>query len=426
MSNSNTPEKKPFELDINFEDDDFSTVELRSLLEEAPRPKGEIYFSNPPGPRSRAQAPAEPPKKKKKPHGGAAVAAMLAVSVLAAAVLSFVGISALRDIFAMGREGGDITLEIPANQSTGQVIDILHEAGLIRQRGLCKLFMRFTSGIKEKHITNTREEYVAGPYMVNAGMGLEELLDAFKAQPKTSETASLLFPEGYTVKQIAGKISENRVTGMDAIRRAMMSTDFDYPFLNGLNTDGRYYRYEGYLFPDTYEFYINENANNALRRMFDNFAKKWVANKFNEQAAAMGLSIDQVVILASIIQKEAADASQMKDVSGVLHNRLNHPADYPMLECDSTRDYVMATIATEMDPGSTVYWHDMYNTYRCVGLPAGPICSPGIDAISAALNPGKHSYYYFQHDKNGKIYLSKTKAEHNRITLDLINSGLAQ
>ena len=425
MNNSNPPDKKPFALDISFEDDDFSTVELRSLLEEAPKPKGEIYFSNPPAPPSRAQA-AAPSRKKKKAHSGAAVVAMLAVAVLLAAALSFVAIGTLRDIFAMGREGGDITVEIPANQGTNQVIDILHEAGLIRQRGLCKLFMLFTEGVRETHIGFEEPEYVPGPYIVNAGMGLEELLDSFIAQPKTSETASLLFPEGYTVKQIAAKISDNRVAGMDALKRAMMFTEFDYPFLKGLNTDNRYYRYEGYLFPDTYEFYINENANNALRRMFDNFAKKWVANKFSEQATAMGLTIDQVVILASMIQKEAANAGQMKDISGVLHNRLNHPADYPMLECDSTRDYVMATIATEVDAGTVAYYNDLYNTYRCAGLPVGPICSPGIDAINAALKPNQHSFYYFQHDKNGEIYLSKTKAEHTKITLDLLNSGLAQ
>jgi len=426
MRDSQNPqEKQPFELDIHFDDSDFNTIEMRSLLEEMPRPKGEVYFSNPPPRRQQGEPP--PPRRAKKRHSGAVVLAMLAVSVAASVALSTVAIGALRDIFAMGRQGDDVVVEIPANQTTDQVIDLLHGAGLIHQSALCKLFMHFTFDVKTRDLPDPKPpEYVPGPYEVNPGMGLEELLDAFIAQPKTSETASLLFPEGYTVKQFVAKISENRVASADALKRAMMYTEFDYPFLKGLNVDSRYYRYEGYLFPDTYEFYVNENANNALRRLFDNFARKWVANKFGEKAVAMGLTVDQVVILASIIQKEAANAGQMEDVSGVLHNRLNHPADYPKLECDSTRDYVLGNIATETDSGSATYYNDLYNTYRCDGLPVGPICSPGVDAISAALHPAQHGYYYFQHDKNGKMYLSRTKDEHNRITLDLINNGLAQ
>gem|GEM_PF-6629390 len=180
MNNGNPNEKQPFELDISFDDSDFDTIELRAILEETPRPKGEIYFSNPPSPR-KPQAP-PPPRKAKKRHSGIIVLGMLAVSLALSIALSIVAIGTMRDILATGRQGDDITVEIPADQSTDQIIDILHGYGLVRQRTLCKLFMRFTPTIKEEHITDSEMEYVAGPYSVNPSMGLEELLEEFKAR----------------------------------------------------------------------------------------------------------------------------------------------------------------------------------------------------------------------------------------------------
>ena len=436
---------KPFWLDMSFDDSEAA----RSALDaDVPRPKGEVYFANP----TRAFQPPVPAQKsvpagksakgnaakdekakgKKRSGGGAVMFVLLAAVLLVTAVLSYVGISTLRDIFALGKSADDrnfamVSLSIPAEQTTDQLIDLLAQNKLLSQKFLCKLYMQFAWYIQ----TNNLEEepdppaYIAGEYELDTTMGLEEMLGEFLAKPSSGETANLLFPEGYTVKQIMEKIGDNRVSNVNLLKRSMLATAFDYPFLQGLNTEGRYYKYEGYLFPDTYEFFIDENANSALRRFFNNFQDRW-KEEYTTRAKELGYSIDQIIVLASIIQAEAADSSQMKDVSGVLHNRMNHPSVYPMLECDSTRDYVLNNIATEMDAGAAEMYDAAYNTYRCSGLPVGPICNPGTNAIEAALNPAQNEYYFFQHDKNGEIYLNETRTQHRDTTIQLVRDGLAQ
>ena len=439
-------ETRPFWLDFSFEDSEASHSALDA---DTPASKGEVYFANPtrtfpplpPEPAQPAgagQRSKENPGKKAKrakaerSGGGGAIAALLVPVLLITAVLSFVGIATLRDIFALGKEKDGpklriVNLTIPGGMTTDEAIDLLSSHRLVSQRAMCKLYMQFTWWLQTKDEEEEPEppDYLAGEYVLDSSMGLEEMLGSFLPKPSSGETINLLFPEGFTVKQIMKKIGDNKVTNVSLLNRSMLATTFDYFFLNGLNTEGRYYKYEGYLFPDTYEFFIDENANSALRRLFTNFQAKW-KEEYTTRARELGYTIDQIVILASIIQKEAANADQMKDISGVLHNRLNHPSVYPMLECDATRDYVLNNIATEMDPGAAQIYYTTYNTYQCVGLPVGPICNPGVSAVEAALNPAAHEYFYFQHDKNGVMYLNKTKAEHNDTTVQLVRDGLAQ
>jgi len=440
-------ETRPFWLDFSFDDSEASHSALEA---DTPTSKGEVYFANSPTREFQAQPEAPAPaaigrqkskdqkeKKAKKPRGerprgSGAIAALLLPVLLATAVLSIVGIATLRDIFALGKSKDDpkirvISLTIPGGMTTDEAIDLLASYRLISQKSMCKLYMRFTESLENKNKQGepVPPDYLAGEYELDSSMGLEEMLGTFLPKPSSGETINLLFPEGFTVKQILKKTGDNKVTNISLLTRSMLVTNFDYFFLNGLDTTGRFWKYEGYLFPDTYEFFIDENANSALRRLFTNFQSKW-KEEYTTRATELGYTIDQIVILASIIQKEAANADQMKDISGVLHNRLNHPSVYPMLECDATRDYVLNNISTEMDPGAAKRYEDTYNTYRCVGLPIGPICNPGISAIEAALNPSTHDYFYFQHDKNGAIYLNVTKAEHNARTVQLVRDGLAQ
>ena len=428
---------KPFWLDFKFDDGE----DARSALDaDLPKPKGEVYFAN--QTRAFRPAPAAPlppgdkgkdgrkraPREKRGTSGP--VAALLVGVLLVTAALSFVGIATLRDILALGKNPEKAAIEslsLPGDRvwNTRQLVDLLADRKLIKQRAMCQLYMEFTEYLKTSHGDSEPPEYVPGEYEVDTAMGLEDMLGIFLSKPKSSETVSLLFPEGYTVRQVLEKIGNNKVSNVSLLKRSMLATQFEYEFFKGLDTEGRYYKYEGYLFPDTYEFYIDENANSALRRFFDNFRDRW-KEEYTTRAVELGYSIDQIVTLASIIQKEANGPGQMKDISGVLHNRLDHQSVYPLLECDSTRDYVLNNIATEMDAGAAALYNDSYNTYKCTGLPVGPICNPGIVAIEAALNPKKHDYFYFQHDKNGDVYYSKTKEEHYAITIQLVREGLAQ
>ncbi|MDR0531735.1 MAG: endolytic transglycosylase MltG [Oscillospiraceae bacterium] len=420
-------DEEPFRLDISFDNDDWNS-DLNSVLEETPA-RGEVYFSNQP---RRAVPAAAAPQKNRPSRTGIVLAALLVAALLATTVLSYIGITFLGDVFAMGRrEEQLIEVTIGANQTTDQIIDELSENRLIRQTRLCKLFADFSIWIRyRKQAEKKQPEYLAGKYSLSQSMGLEEMLNTLKSKPKTAETKRLTFPEGYTARQIIEKVSNNNVATADSLRRAIMETQFDYPFLANLNLPGRYYQYEGYLFPDTYDFFVNDNVNSVLHHFFDNFQKKWIEYGFDKQAEAMNWTMDNVIIFASIIQKEAATVKEMPKVSRILHNRMANRGLYPLLECDSTRDYVLNNIGKEMDAGSVELYNQAYNTYKHSGLPVGPICNPGIDAIDAALNPSEDAaldgVFYFQHDKNGKIYIAKTKAEHNSITTKLVIEGLAQ
>ena len=203
----------------------------------------------------------------------------------------------------------------------------------------------------------------------------------------------------------------------------MQSVDFstEYAFLkNQANKEARFRTLEGYIYPDTYEFYIGENASSVVRRFLDNFESKWTA-EYSKKAKELGMTVDEIVTLASIIQAEAANSGQMKDISSVLHNRLDKPGTFPRLECDSTEKYLVETIKVTLTSSTTdtqkyIAYRDLYDTYStdCKGLPVGAICNPGASAISAALYPSDTNYNYFRHDVKGKVYYANTFAEHEQ------------
>ncbi|MDR1734782.1 MAG: endolytic transglycosylase MltG [Oscillospiraceae bacterium] len=445
------PEKKPFKLDIDFDavellgDATLSASDLHSTT-PIPKAKGTTGTVSKTGalrpPVNKAQPyrvqTAQRPmsaasRKNKLMQTLASMSVVIAVVAACTLALSYFGISVMRDILAIGRENAktdETTIVLEADLSTADVIHILKENKLIHQEALCNLYFDFlqfmkarNAGIKTSELKTP--EYLSGTYVLTGNLGLEEMLDAFKGAPKTAETVSLTFPEGYTAGQIMEKVAKYKVQRADVLQSSMNTAAFNYAFLQGLDLSGRYFKYEGYLFPDTYQFYLEENSTSVVTKLMDNFQSKW-SEEYAARAAELGFTVDDVITLASIIQKEAGNKEQMRDISGVLHNRLNNPADFPYLDCDSTRDYVTNNIATRMDDASAQYYYAIYNTYVCIGLPRGPICNPGTDAIEAALNPKKHDYYFFQHDKYKKLYLSETKTEHDKITYKLVSEGIAQ
>lgn len=200
----------------------------------------------------------------------------------------------------------------------------------------------------------------------------------------------------------------------------MREVDFssEYTFIkNEPNKEQRYRSLEGYLYPDTYDFYKGENASSVIRTFLNNFQKKWT-DDYQKKADALNMSVDDIIKLASIIEKEAADATQMPLVSSVLHNRLNKPGLYPSLQCDSTADYINDYIAKNVTNATELAaYTSRYSTYKCEGLPVGAICNPGNDSINAALNPAKTDYYFFAHDTNKRFILRKTIRSGRPITL---------
>lgn len=239
-------------------------------------------------------------------------------------------------------------------------------------------------------------------------------------------TVRVTFPEGYTAKQIAERLEENGVCStadfMAEIQSDAVGT-LSYSFISSIdNPEDRAFVLEGYIFPDTYEFYKGESASSALSRFLENTEIK-LKHEYTARAEELGFTLDEIIILASVIQEEAGDPKEMPSVSSVLHNRIKSPA-YGKLQCDVTINYVTECIdGSPYLSGDTEKFKALYNTYKCEGLPSGPICNPGIDAIEAALYPEDTDYFFFVTDKDWNYYYSETYAEHQRKCKEIGLSG---
>lgn len=342
----------------------------------------------------------------------------LAVYFLIVAVTSTIlciyGIGCINDVLAIDKRDLSCEVTVSAGATDSDVIDILKENNLIKNKGFCKLFVK---------IFHDDDKYVSGSYTLNSDWGVEKMLSTMQGGTNTYETITLTFPEGYTIDQIAEKLEANKVCTASSFIKTMQSVDFstEYAFLkNQSDKELRFRTLEGYIYPDTYEFYIGENASSVVRRFLDNFESKWTAD-YSKQAKELDMTVDEIVTLASIIQAEAANSGQMKDISSVLHNRLDKPGTFPRLECDSTEKYLIETIKVTLTSSTTdtqkyIAYRDLYDTYStdCKGLPVGAICNPGGAAIAAALYPTDTDYNYFRHDAKGNVYYANTFSEHNQ------------
>lgn len=344
-----------------------------------------------------------------------------AVCIAVSAVLSIFTISCMNDVLAIGRKS-DKTIEVnvPANIDTKSAIKLLSKKRLIKHRLFCTVYAKVRN-IKDGN-------YMTGIYYLNKSMGVEKMLYTIKQPPKSGETVTITFPEGFTIDQIVQKLSANGVCDEKSLYAAINDVDFsnEYPFLKGINNRADRYRVlEGFFYPDTYEFFKEENASAVVRVFLSNFKKKWTAD-MQRQADALGLTADQAVRLASIIQKEAGGKEQMTAISGVLVNRLKNQGLYPTLQCDSTTHYIEDYIKTNITDKSKIdRFVNVYSTYKCEGLPAGAIGNPGIDALNAAVNPDKSNYFFFAHDTNGKIYFASTDAQRQSNAVEILRANKA-
>lgn len=218
-----------------------------------------------------------------------------------------------------------------------------------------------------------------------------------QVQTTQRQIVSVTIPEGYSFMQIANKLEEKGVCSAKDFYETAQSysvKSFSVP-----SSSDRCFKFEGYLFPDTYEFYKDDDPQSVLIKMLNNYAAK------------SGMPTDKQLIIASIIEKETRSDSHMKMVSSVFYNRLNEGM---LLQADSTREYVNNYITgNSLLSGNTSKYAALYNTYKCQ-LPAGPICSPGARAIEAAKNPTSSEYLYYFFGNDNDNHYSKTNEEHEQ------------
>lgn len=381
--------------------------------------KGDFYFSNDNSqpahsvnnkPRTKA-----PQKKQVKQKGVGSTYMFFLVVGIVSIIVSIYAIFCLNDILAITKTQSNITVSYSQEiESSNDAIDILSKKGLIKCKNFCKFFVKMRDSV----ITSSRlgGPYAAGVYYLNGKMGLEGMLFTLQGNNATSETVSLLFPEGYTVPEIIKKLDDNDVCDKEALYSVIQTTQYPYSLVTNLKaSDSVPYRLEGFLFPDTYEFFIGESASSVIKKFLENGNAKF-SEKYQDRAKELGYSTYEIMTIASIIQKEAANDEQMKEISAIIYNRLkNADNSTPQLGCQSTKDYITNKVAPNLSSTAS-HTSDYYVTYydtnsTFTGLPAGPICNPGVSAIDAALYPAKSSNKYFFHDNNGKLYTAKTYKE---------------
>ncbi len=347
------------------------------------------------------------------------------ISIITVTV-STVAIGFLNDILVISDDSEfSAVVEIPEGAAYEQVFDILCEKGLVRQPFLTNLFLKFRN-YDEVTVKNSETgelevkkiKYEPGMYYLNYSDGIENMIESIMVKSNyAKDTVRLTFPEGWSVAQIFQKIEKYGVCEAEKLYANLDIVGGQYGFVSDIEADGgRYLTCEGYLFPDTYDFFVGESPSSVLKKLFNNFESKW-ADDYSERLKELGMTMDEIIIIASIIQREAKDGSQMKDISSVIHNRLEDAVNFPNIQMNSTTDYVTSLKGYNLfsDSYYAIYL-DRYNTYKATGLPPGPICNPGRTAINAALYPSDTNYYFFCHDKSGNVYYAETAQEHAQNT----------
>ncbi|MDR3120141.1 MAG: endolytic transglycosylase MltG [Clostridiales bacterium] len=339
---------------------------------------------------------------------------LLLVAVSVGAMLSYSYVKRVQENFKNPKEivipaSERMYIDIPRGSRTGDIADILEENGLIKYAQVFKILSK---------INGYDGSYKSGTHIVSKDLNYEELMMVLKGNP---EILRLTFPEGMNARQFYQSFSDSALTHGKELKQYIEAadTEFDYAFLAEL--PARPDRLEGYLFPDTYDFDLNATPKQIIAMFLDNFERKLTEEHY-ARADEIGLTMDQVIILASIIEREAKSEADRFLVSGVFHNRLNS-ADEGMrrLQSCATIQYVYyqrnGIMLRRISDGNTKIV-DPYNTYLHAGLPPGPISNPGISSINAALYPEETDYLYFVARGDGTHVFSRTYEEHQAAILE--------
>ncbi|MCR5809734.1 MAG: endolytic transglycosylase MltG [Clostridiales bacterium] len=309
-----------------------------------------------------------------------------------------------------------IVVEIPKSSGASAIAKILYEAGgegqkgLIQNKAVFKVYVDFqgkSSGLK------------AGTYILSRNMSISQIVDIICTGNPPRATAKFTVSEGMTVEAVAKRLVEKGIL-KSPDRFLELCTDAKefankYWFVKSIveeGREGRTYMLEGYLFPDTYEVFQDATEEEIITKMLNRFNEIYT-RRYVERAEELDLTMDDVVILASIIEKEAKPFDFTK-VSAVFHSRLNQSLP---LHSDATLNYILKSDKMIFDQDE-LNTDSPYNTYKNYGLPAGPISNPGVAAIEAALFPNeqymREGYLFFclMDPNTGALIFAKTEAEH--------------
>lgn len=293
-----------------------------------------------------------------------------------------------------------VSVEIPAGSSTSKISNILKDEGLIKNRLIFKI------AVKNKEADGKLK---AGIYMLNTGMDVNAIIDEFSKGAKNQNVVRFTIPEGYEIEQMAEKLSKENL--VDKEKFLNLTSDKKYfqdkhPFLKELKGDQSL---EGFLFPATYEIYADSTEEEIIDKMLTQFEKIYEKD-IRGNMGKHDLSLNEVVTLASIIEREGKRDDEREFISAVFHNRLKEGM---LLQSCATVQYALGERKEVLSEKDTQIESE-YNTYIHEGLPPAPIASPGEKSLIASVNPADVEYLYFRtkEDGTGAHTFSKTYKEH--------------
>jgi UPF0755 protein len=286
-------------------------------------------------------------------------------------------------------------VDIPHGTSRWQIAGILRQEDVIRNRLAFALFSYW----------HFRRPLEAGEYFFDQPVNSREVF--WKIAHGRIFVRTILVPEGWTSYDIAAEVAQAGICSRDDFLLATRDT----ALISDLAPQAR--SLEGFLFPSTYDFTRHNSCGQVAKRMVQNFRAVWETVAPKGSPLPQGLTPEQLVTLASLVERETPNAEERPLVAGVFYNRLKRGLP---LQCDPTVQYALALAGR---PVKNVRAEDLridspYNTYEHQGLPPGPIANPGEASLRAALEPTTTDYLYFVADDQGGHYFSRTLAEHNR------------
>lgn len=340
------------------------------------------------------------------------IGVILAGFILLIETLVLLGVNDIYGIFT--NEGDPVQIEITSGTSITEIAYKLEENNIIDYPWIFRGYVKYK---------NTGSSLYPGLYELNENSDYNTILSTLKDPSKNLGLISFAITEGQNIMDVATSLEEKSICSaykfLSVINDPFIYSDYSFTkYLTEKELQNHYYAMEGYIFPATYSI-SNDSTIEEIAKMFLDTTDKKLSSIISDIEKS-NYSMDEIMTIASIIQAESGSTEDMVLISSVLHNRLNNSKSYPKLECDPTKKYAEQL---ELQGNASSKDAKEYNTYSSYGLPPGPICSPGMDAIEATLSPVDTDYMYFCANVQTKeCYYATTLEEHNK---NLIKAGLA-
>ena len=302
-------------------------------------------------------------------------------------------------------------IDIPYEANADIISELLEEHGIVKNKFFFRNYLRFFYA-RTPH-------FMYGPHELRANMSYEEIVPILE-QPMLDlrSTITLQFIDGWTTLKMGMYLEEMGICSISEWLTACNEV-YDVSFFDKIsNKAEKFTRLEGFLYPDTYEFYEDVTPEEIVQKMLETFEEKILKDPvLSVQIEMSSMSLEDIVIFASVVEKETGDINEIYKVSSVFHNRLSEKSPLPSLQSCATQKYTVGVLdyyfKDLMGQESTPYEMEYaYDTYMCEGLMVGAICNPSKISITATLSPEETPYYYFLMDNTGKTYYAETYAGH--------------